>query len=102
MRSIPARAGEPICSDNRLCREAACGLSPRVRGNPVDETFTLTWRRSIPARAGEPYAHGQYECDAEVYPRACGGTSGTTPESAACPGLSPRVRGNRCRPAPHG
>ena len=90
--SIPARAGEPVSPRPSWIKPAvyprACGgthrtpgvivetkgLSPRVRGNLGDVPVATDKRRSIPARAGEPYAHGQYECDAEVYPRACGGT----------------------------
>ena len=70
--SIPACAGEPICSNSvttanrvypRVCggtcfrASVACptlGLSPRVRGNPVLLALPASLGRSIPACAGEP------------------------------------------------
>ena len=72
IRSIPARAGEPSGGMGRHSRRAvyprACGgtrqhqagvhppqgLSPRVRGNPLQKALSDLDTRSIPARAGEP------------------------------------------------
>ena len=112
LRSIPARAGEPVrhrtqrlitavypraCGGTRLDRirpAGTNGLSPRVRGNRRLELERLLVRRSIPARAGEPPSGRQRQSRAAVYPRACGGTS-PAPTSGTCSaGLSPRVRGN--------
>ena len=50
--------------------------------------------RSIPACAGEPCSAALSASMAEVYPRVCGGTFTTFPESCILTGLSPRVRGN--------
>ena len=49
---------------------------------------------SIPARAGEPRSWGARSPKRRVYPRACGGTSGSYRCRGSSPGLSPRVRGN--------
>ena len=111
-RSIPARAGEPMegwtrgrpawvypraCGGTTEVASAATvlnGLSPRVRGNPEHRQAGPDTGRSIPARAGEPLRRkaGQYR--PEVYPRACGGTSGRLSLVEDEAGLSPRVRGN--------
>ena len=71
-RSIPACAGEPPIDTAspiaapvypRVCGGTAirsqlngymCGLSPRVRGNPLDELPDGAREGSIPACAGEP------------------------------------------------
>ena len=115
-RSIPACTGEPIAV--RRCRAvievyprvyggtinqparigAPQGLSPRVRGNPLDGQSGLERRGSIPACTGEPDADGSCAHGRVVYPRVYGGTSILAPAPAACPGLSPRVRGNRGTP----
>ena len=50
--------------------------------------------RSIPARAGEPQRTRLADLIHGVYPRACGGASGTVSASRYCSGLSPRVRGS--------
>ena len=112
-RSIPARAGEPFDRHAHLSQQGvyprACGgtlryrtptasrlgLSPRVRGNHVDDDDPTARMRSIPARAGEPQAHGLCGKYAGVYPRACGGTLGGRVIDIDRNGLSPRVRGNR-------
>ena len=61
---------------------------------------------SIPARAGEPHPTRTPDPSAEVYPRACGGTTADERVAAVDKGLSPRVRGNRparfCSPAYEG
>ena len=111
-RSIPACAGEPpfvggtsyanrvyprVCGGTGACQSAcacACGLSPRVRGNP-----RRGWRdggrlRSIPACAGEPCGSGFMVSPPQVYPRVCGGTQPVVNTNRKSQGLSPRVRGN--------
>ena len=118
--SIPACAGEPIsatgislsvkvyprvCGGTIVaCRDAlpASGLSPRVRGNPRRQPDRRPQTGSIPACAGEPAGTAPTSSSTRVYPRVCGGTA--RPRRAACPrpGLSPRVRGNRARPAGRG
>ena len=74
---------------------AAGGLSPRVRGNRQAARSGVLGGGSIPACAGEPALAAAAAYDARVYPRVCGGTAGDTLATSACPGLSPRVRGNR-------
>ncbi len=113
LRSIPACAGEPssssltkvargvyprVCGGTRGDTEVAHvprGLSPRVRGNRVERFNFRRRRRSIPACAGEPTSPALFFSYTKVYPRVCGGTSGTAAASARTWGLSPRVRGNR-------
>ena len=70
------------------------GLSPRVRGNHIEQWAVAGLTGSIPARAGEPEVLATQANLARVYPRACGGT-GADPCKLGLPwGLSPRVRGN--------
>ena len=113
MRSIPARAGEPICATGKYHRRRvyprACGgtvslattsprssgLSPRVRGNLNRPRLTMPTVGSIPARAGEPRRTHMAMPRCWVYPRACGGTLGIPDNWKDMQGLSPRVRGNR-------
>ena len=72
--SIPAGAGKPDCL---LCSGEVCwsGLSPRVRGSPVDNGSKIARRqRSIPAGAGKPPDPNQAATRSvlRVYPRGCG------------------------------
>ncbi len=110
--SIPACAGEPSRRSSgrrgtrvypRVCggtmgttleQTAEEGLSPRVRGNPgqvLDDAVVLG---SIPACAGEPSRRSSGRRGTRVYPRVCGGTSGSSRRQRRPSGLSPRVRGN--------
>ena len=111
-RSIPACAGEPQRPGPsatvkrvypRVCGGTVAqvppagrseGLSPRVRGNRVTFVAHRKGLRSIPACAGEPKAVPASMTISRVYPRVCGGTPRGHKDSCACPGLSPRVRGN--------
>ena len=111
-RSIPARAGEPSLRQPpvpaRTVYPRACGgtlikpsqpqtvpgLSPRVRGNRNIGYAARLGSRSIPARAGEPTRRTLRRTGAQVYPRACGGTSTCSVRPSMRTGLSPRVRGN--------
>ena len=118
--SIPASAGEPwawgatktaFTVYPRECggtaqdlgnMDAAEGLSPRVRGNPLhggQQGFVVG---SIPASAGEPRPRGANHRPAPVYPRECGGTPPALLGETADRGLSPRVRGNRSGRSPGG
>ena len=112
-RSIPACAGEPLLSPQqcrycavypRVCggtwdlwafSDCSIGLSPRVRGNPVERECPSRQLRSIPACAGEPSSKPLIPSSLRVYPRVCGGTSITKGTKPGKQGLSPRVRGNR-------
>ncbi len=110
--TIPACAGEPGCHHRlsgraadypRVCGGTALrrtnsrcitGLSPRVRGNPiqVDRNTDLVW--TIPACAGEPPPHRRPADSLPDYPRVCGGTPQSRKRELIGDGLSPRVRGN--------
>ena len=110
--SIPAHAGEPLafvpaapCREvyPRTCGGTAVesplgtyqtGLSPHMRGNQVGHLGVGEVHGSIPAHAGEPRRSWLRGVLARVYPRTCGGTSGT--EAGLLPrlGLSPHMRGN--------
>ena len=112
-RSIPACAGEPevvavttpmgqvyprVYGGTATCLNgmiAACGLSPRVRGNPPRPAKPCRAIRSIPACAGEPSGSPSTIGVGGVYPRVCGGTLAELPNCHLLSGLSPRVRGNR-------
>ncbi len=76
----------------------AGGLSPPVRGNHAQVSRALRYHGSIPACAGEPPSPGSTCRPMMVYPRLCGGTTGTTAFLERTYGLSPPVRGNH--PAP--
>ena len=95
-RSIPACAGEPVLRSvsaipskvyPRVCGGTPAtsapgndrrGLSPRVRGNPMNSNLCVAVHRSIPACAGEPQMPAARPRAAGVYPRVCGGTKGPT------------------------
>ncbi len=91
-RPIPASAGEPhgfssppeaatayprerggTEADARAIAKKG-GLSPRARGNPIQNAATRIARGPIPASAGEPLAHGRARIAAPAYPRERGGT----------------------------
>ena len=111
-RSIPACAGEPKRSASthrrsrvypRVCGGTSpissfvrrCqGLSPRVRGNPLQQAVESMSKRSIPACAGEPGLFTRHGIRSQVYPRVCGGTYHGARMFVGAYGLSPRVRGN--------
>ena len=119
-RSIPACAGEPVCQPiptrfvrvyPRVCGGTALdfvgptvvrGLSPRVRGNLLWSVRSCWKERSIPACAGEPISATCSRVKPRVYPRVCGGTSGTVRQLDNDTGLSPRVRGNPGRQTTRG
>ena len=110
--SIPACAGEPrrtcspcprprvyprVCGGTTAIRSQGIrleGLSPRVRGNPLEVLTLRAPVGSIPACAGEPIHARVIREWEQVYPRVCGGTSETIGLLAILVGLSPRVRGN--------
>ena len=60
----------------RLNTELARGLSPRVRGNLLQNLLKVQGRRSIPACAGKPMSREMSVIVAPVYPRVCGETLG--------------------------
>ena len=70
------------------------GLSPRVRGNPVQPGQEQHLHGSIPACAGEPPRCSWARTHRRVYPRVCGGTGSMLSAGVGGAGLSPRVRGN--------
>ena len=112
--SIPAQAGEPSGETSgsgqlttgvypragggtglgrgRLRRPP--GLSPRRRGNRVQDRRRDRRNGSIPAQAGEPGARVGWMLKSRVYPRAGGGTPNYLQSISRNLGLSPRRRGN--------
>ena len=111
-RSIPACAGEPrafrykttekpvyprVCGGTETVGnkpEWKKGLSPRVRGNRLQQPQRYHLGGSIPACAGEPLELDSVQVVMGVYPRVCGGTGNARSRRPAHRGLSPRVRGN--------
>ena len=71
------------------------GLSPRVRGSPLDVRGGLVLGGSIPACAGEPREGASGSHPGWVYPRVCGGAVESFGVYSPEGGLSPRVRGSR-------
>ena len=65
-----------------------------MRGNLLIQPLYIFRDRSIPACAGEPIRYTVCISPAAVYPRVCGGTSGSRGSANRWAGLSPRVRGN--------
>ena len=110
--TIPACAGEPrsgadpldISRDYpRVCGGTGPrsrgpttikGLSPRVRGNPIEAGLDRRQHGTIPACAGEPPVGLIVEMLEKDYPRVCGGTFVVNSHRNPLRGLSPRVRGN--------
>ena len=112
LRSIPASAGQP--EKGRIspsqawvyprecgaatrwggCDARSRGLSPRVRGSPIEEISQMFRGGSIPASAGQPIPIGGALCAIRVYPRECGAASQRLFLEHAAEGLSPRVRGS--------
>ena len=80
-------------STSRLKAGRKPGLSPRLRGNLQVLPVSFPRFRSIPAPAGEPPAPLRQNPHRAVYPRACGGTTGTSTTKSTQSGLSPRLRG---------
>ncbi len=80
----------PIYSQPKL----GSGLSPRVRGNPIQPHFPVLALGSIPACTGEPTLWRGCVFPNPVYPRVYGGTRSFLPAVTFFLGLSPRVRGN--------
>ena len=109
--SIPACAGETVCSISRtssarvyprLCggnvartaaSKHALGLSPLVRGKRNPRMSAQLPIGSIPACAGETPQNPSPSTTMWVYPRLCGGNGLRITAINFSPGLSPLVRG---------
>ena len=72
----------------------AIGLSPRVRGSPVEALGPDLDYGSIPASAGQPLSAAGEPTTEEVYPRECGAATFQDVLRLIAEGLSPRVRGS--------
>ena len=110
--SIPALTGKPIAykfptpssgvypraygETSRCCgiRSPPCGLSPRLRGNPVHGPRMTRRFGSIPALTGKPRIAAICADTRRVYPRAYGETRPASANGPRARGLSPRLRGN--------
>ena len=93
-RSIPTDAGKPAwsigciafgqvyphgCGETATSRVWGCdphGLSPRMRGNLIDNGTSTSRLRSIPTDAGKPDALIPRKQLNKVYPHGCGETPG--------------------------
>ncbi len=113
--SIPACAGETdvhrrslnrrwvyprLCGGNGIAerqRMQAMGLSPLVRGKPLQQAKFAGARGSIPACAGETCRNQKVPHRIGVYPRLCGGNNVILQLPVIVQGLSPLVRGKRRR-----
>ena len=109
---IPACAGQPpadfpgrhlawayprVCGATSWLRGSSrpgSGLSPRVRGNPVQALIDCFTDGPIPACAGQPLRPPQSAAPLGAYPRVCGATCEKFNAVPPKEGLSPRVRGN--------
>ena len=109
---IPACAGQPwvgtpgggqlwayprVCGATLICcsvTAGSSGLSPRVRGNLVQEAALVLRHGPIPACAGQPACNAPGPRQDRAYPRVCGATGNAAANGAPLSGLSPRVRGN--------
>ena len=76
---------------------SAWGLSPHVRGNPLNVLDAHVEVRSIPACTGKPVAARAERDHDVVYPRMYGETIKAVGNCYSPEGLSPHVRGNRRR-----
>ena len=110
--SIPAHTGEPNPGGSWLallrvyprtyggtvitqCSQIADkGLSPHIRGNPLNAAAFLQSCGSIPAHTGEPVYNPITKRMDGVYPRTYGGTLTSLLLSLLPWGLSPHIRGN--------
>ncbi len=92
MRVYPRACGGTALSGRT--RTTLRGLSPRLRGNPIEDRIPFSASWSIPAPAGEPVSGVHRYRHTGVYPRACGGTLVRLTSVRVDHGLSPRLRGN--------
>ena len=70
------------------------GLSPRARGNRLDNITLMAKNGPIPAGAGEPWRRSRGPTARRAYPRGRGGTANKRALGVSRKGLSPRARGN--------
>jgi len=115
LRSIPADAGLPAtratstsatrvyprgCGatpDRAIQAARNGGLSPRMRGYLRAIVHGHLHPRSIPADAGLPRGARPRAASERVYPRGCGATLNEALDNLKIEGLSPRMRGYRCK-----
>ena len=111
LRFIPARAGNSLGDESRLCcvavhpracgeqfgpRDVVCadiGSSPRVRGTGETLREYELETRFIPARAGNRGSPRPFRGRITVHPRACGEQQRGRKNMKLSNGSSPRVRG---------
>ena len=97
--SIPACAGEP---ERARRSQSKSMVYPRVCGGT-----TSTWQKPAGLKGLSPRVRGNRINDIPdgptvmVYPRVCGGTRRGRRPASYLEGLSPRVRGNPVRKSPH-
>ena len=86
------RGGTASCA---ACPWSPYGLSPRARGNLIDQLADDRVAGTIPACAGEPSRTSPAVSRSADYPRVRGGTVHDFYRVDLTEGLSPRARGNR-------
>ena len=91
-RVYPRVGGETVNASR--CRRPGMGLSPRGRGNHIQQQNKSKPRRSIPAWAGKPWTSRSGCVSRRVYPRVGGETISSRTSPVWYAGLSPRGRGN--------
>ena len=78
------------------------GLSPHLRGSPIERRAVERQEGPIPAPAGEPERNWRSKPKYGAYPRTCGGAVRHLPDVLPASGLSPHLRGSldphRARP----
>ena len=75
------------------------GLSPRVWGNPTEDSSRCHFVRPIPTCVGQPPTDREFCQSVGAYPHVCGATTSCQLAAVRPTGLSPRVWGNPDPPA---
>ena len=87
-----------VCGENRVVVEFNIihrGSSPRVRGKPALQMYTIGRKGLIPACAGKTLPTPRPSGEAWAHPRVCGENSRLRNRTGLGRGSSPRVRGKQ-------
>ena len=102
VRLVTAADHPRVCGANFFADcSAACasGSSPRMRGQPRQLLPSARLPRIIPAYAGPTSTRDCRGCYQSDHPRVCGANLAQMEGDQPCLGSSPRMRGQRPRPA---
>ena len=94
-----------VCGENVSVPVMACslvGTSPRMRGKPTVQLFTLVGGRNIPAYAGKTPRCLRKGSVPPEHPRVCGENPPDLLKSTLLSGTSPRMRGKPAAQGPLG